>query len=113
MSADRFPSLQTVPALAAERALKKAGRSASELGVLEINEAFAAVPIHSARMLDVDAELVNVNGGAVALGHPIGASGARIVLTLALEMRAARRGARSAAICGGGGQGDALILLSV
>ena len=112
MSADRFPSLQTVPAVAAERALKKVGRAASDLGVVEINEAFAAVPIHSARMLGVDPELVNVNGGAVALGHPIGASGARIVLTLALEMR--RRGAElgAAAICGGGGQGDALVLAS-
>jgi acetyl-CoA C-acetyltransferase len=110
MSADRFPSLQTVPATAAERALKKAGRSASELGVVEINEAFAAVPIHSARMLGVDLELVNVNGGAVALGHPIGASGARIVLTLALEMRRRGVGLGAAAICGGGGQGDALVL---
>ena len=110
MSADRFPSLHTVPAIAAERALKKVGRSPSELGVVEINEAFAAVPIHSARMLDVDPAIVNVNGGAVALGHPIGASGARIVLTLALEMR--RRGVDlgAAAICGGGGQGDALVL---
>ncbi|MGZ5127936.1 MAG: acetyl-CoA C-acetyltransferase [Actinomycetota bacterium] len=112
MSADRFPSLQTVPAVAAERALKKAGRSPSELGVLEINEAFAAVPIHSARMLDVDPEIVNVNGGAVALGHPIGASGARIVLTLALEMRRRGVGLGAAAICGGGGQGDALVLAS-
>jgi acetyl-CoA C-acetyltransferase len=110
MSADRFSSLQTVPATATERALKRAGRSASELEVMEINEAFSAVPIHSARMLGIDLELVNVNGGAVALGHPIGASGARIVLTLALEMR--RRGAivGAAAICGGGGQGDALVL---
>ncbi|MGZ8662075.1 MAG: acetyl-CoA C-acetyltransferase [Actinomycetota bacterium] len=112
MSADRFPSLQTVPAVAAERALKKAGRSPSELGVLEINEAFAAVPIHSARMLDVDPDIVNVNGGAVALGHPIGASGARIVLTLALEMRRRGVGLGAAAICGGGGQGDALVLAS-
>jgi acetyl-CoA C-acetyltransferase len=113
MSADRFSSLQTVPAVAAERALKKAGRAASELGVVEINEAFAAVPIHSARMLGVDPELVNVNGGAVALGHPIGASGARIVLTLALEMRRRGAGLGAAAICGGGGQGDALVLASV
>ena len=110
MSADRFPSLQTVPATAAERALRKAGRSASELGVVEINEAFAAVPIHSARMLEVDPEIVNVNGGAVALGHPIGASGARIVLTLAFEMRRRRTQLGVAAICGGGGQGDALVL---
>ena len=110
MSSDRYPSLHTVPALALERASKKAGIAATDLGVVEINEAFAAVPIHSTRLLGVDAEIVNPNGGAVALGHPIGASGARIVLTLALEMR--RRGAElgAAAICGGGGQGDALIL---
>jgi acetyl-CoA C-acetyltransferase len=99
-----------VPAIALERAMKKAGLGIADLGLVEINEAFAAVPIHSARMLDVDDELVNVNGGAVALGHPIGASGARIVWTLILEMR--RRGVElgGAAICGGGGQGDALVL---
>jgi acetyl-CoA C-acetyltransferase len=110
MSADRFPSLQTVPALAMEKALKKAELSAADLGLVEINEAFAAVPLHSARMLGVSEDIVNVNGGAVALGHPVGASGARIVLTLAHEMR--RRGVDlgGAAICGGGGQGDALIL---
>jgi acetyl-CoA C-acetyltransferase len=110
MSSDRYPSLHTVPAIALERALKKAGASASDLGVVEINEAFAAVPVHSSRMLGLDEEIVNPNGGAVALGHPIGASGARIVLTLALEMR--RRGIElgGAAICGGGGQGDALVL---
>ena len=110
MSSDRYPSLHTVPALALERALKKAGIAAADLGVVEINEAFAAVPIHSARMLGLDDDIVNPNGGAVALGHPIGASGARIVLTLALEMR--RRGIElgGAAICGGGGQGDALVL---
>jgi acetyl-CoA C-acetyltransferase len=110
MSSDRYPSLHTVPALALERALKKAGIAAADLGVVEINEAFAAVPIHSARMLGIDDDIVNPNGGAVALGHPIGASGARIVLTLALEMR--RRGIElgGATICGGGGQGDALVL---
>ncbi len=110
MSADRYPSLHTVPAIALERALKKSGLAASELGLIEINEAFAAVPIHSARMLGVDEDIVNVNGGAVALGHPIGASGARIVVTLVMEMR--RRGVDlgGAAICGGGGQGDALVL---
>jgi acetyl-CoA C-acetyltransferase len=110
MSSDRYPSLHTVPAIALERALKKAGASASDLGVVEINEAFAAVPVHSSRMLGLDEEIVNPNGGAVALGHPIGASGARIVLTVALEMR--RRGIElgGAAICGGGGQGDALVL---
>jgi acetyl-CoA C-acetyltransferase len=113
MSADRFASLHTVPALATERALKRAGLATTDLGLLEINEAFAAVPIHSAHMLRVSEDIVNVNGGAVALGHPIGASGARIVLTLALEQR--RRGVEfgAAAICGGGGQGDALILRTV
>jgi acetyl-CoA C-acetyltransferase len=110
MSSDRYPALHTVPAIALERALKKAGVAATDLGVVEINEAFAAVPVHSSRMLGIDEEIVNPNGGAVALGHPIGASGARIVLTLALEMR--RRGVElgGAAICGGGGQGDALVL---
>ncbi len=110
MSADRFPSLHTVPALALQKAAKRGGVDVTDLGLFEVNEAFAAVPVHTARMLGVDDELVNVNGGAVALGHPIGASGARIVLTLAMEMR--RRGVAlgGAAICGGGGQGDALIL---
>jgi acetyl-CoA C-acetyltransferase len=110
MSSDRYPSLHTVPAMALERALKKSGLDASDLGLIEINEAFAAVPIHSARMLGVDEGIVNVNGGAVALGHPVGASGARIVLTLVMEMH--RRGVDlgGAAICGGGGQGDALVI---
>jgi acetyl-CoA C-acetyltransferase len=110
MSADRYPSLHTVPALALERALKRAGMTAGNLDLVEINEAFAAVPLHSSRMLGLDEALVNVNGGAVALGHPIGSSGTRIVLTLAHELR--RRGADvgAAAICGGGGQGDALIV---
>jgi acetyl-CoA C-acetyltransferase len=110
MSADRYPSLHTVPALAMEKALKKAGAHASDLELVEINEAFAAVAVHASRMLGVDHEMVNVNGGAVALGHPIGMSGARIVITLAHELT--RRGATlgGAAICGGGGQGDALIL---
>jgi acetyl-CoA C-acetyltransferase len=110
MSADRYAHLHTVPALAMERAMKRAGIQPSDLGLVEINEAFAAVAVHASAMLGVPEELVNVNGGAVALGHPIGASGARLALTLALEMR--RRGVElgGAAICGGGGQGDALIL---
>jgi acetyl-CoA C-acetyltransferase len=110
MSADRFASLHTVPALAMQKALKKAGLDAGDLGLLEINEAFAAVSLYAGRALGVGEELVNVNGGAVALGHPVGMSGARLVLTLALEMR--RRGVDvgGVAICGGGGQGDALIL---
>ncbi len=110
MSADRFSWLHTVPALALSNALKKAGLVASDLDLVEINEAFAAVALNATRMLELDEERVNVNGGAVALGHPIGASGARLVLTVALELQ--RRGLRTgaAALCGGGGQGDALIL---
>ena len=110
MSAERYPYLHTVPAIALEHALKKAGRSAHDLGVVEINEAFAAVSLNAARMLDFDEDVVNPNGGAVALGHPIGMSGARLVLTAAHEMR--RRGVEyaAAALCGGGGQGDALII---
>jgi acetyl-CoA C-acetyltransferase len=113
MSADRFASLHTVPALALEKALKRVGVAATDLGVVEINEAFAGVAVHATRMLGIDEAVVNPNGGAVALGHPIGMSGARIVLTAALEMR--RRGAElaGAAICGGGGQGDALIVRRV
>jgi acetyl-CoA C-acetyltransferase len=113
MSAERYPYLHTVPAIAMEHALKKAGRSPHDLGVVEINEAFAAVSLNAARMLGVDDEVVNPNGGAVALGHPIGMSGARLVLTAAHEMR--RRGVEyaGAALCGGGGQGDALIIRRV
>jgi acetyl-CoA C-acetyltransferase len=110
MSADRYAWLHTVPALALSNALKKAGLSASDLDLVEINEAFAAVALNASRMLELDEERVNVNGGAVALGHPIGASGARLVLTVANELK--RRGLRTgaAALCGGGGQGDALIV---
>ena len=110
MSADRYASLHTVPALAMERALKKAGLATTDLGLVEVNEAFAGVAVHVTRMLGVDEAIVNVNGGAVALGHPIGSSGARIVLTLVNEMRRRRVDVGGAAICGGGGQGDALIL---
>jgi acetyl-CoA C-acetyltransferase len=110
MSAERFAFLHTVPALAMQNALKRAGRDVHDLGLIEINEAFAAVAVNATRMLGVSEDLVNVNGGAVALGHPIGASGARLVLTLAHEMR--RRGVElgGATLCGGGGQGDALII---
>jgi len=110
MSAGRFAYLHTAPALALEAALKKAGLGLEDLELVEVNEAFAAVALHVTRMLGLDEERVNPNGGAVALGHPIGMSGARLVLTLAHEMR--RRGARlgAATICGGGGQGDALIV---
>jgi acetyl-CoA C-acetyltransferase len=110
MSADRYAWLHTVPALALSNALKKAGLATSDLDLVEINEAFAAVALNATRMLELDEERVNVNGGAVALGHPIGASGARLVLTVAHELK--RRGLRTgaAALCGGGGQGDALIV---
>ncbi len=110
MSADRYSWLHTVPALALSNALKKAGLEVSDLDLVEINEAFAAVALNASRMLELDDERVNVNGGAVALGHPIGASGARLVLTVAHELK--RRGLRTgaAALCGGGGQGDALIV---
>ena len=110
MSADRYAWLHTVPALALTKALKKAGLTAGDLDLVEINEAFAAVALNATRMLELDEERVNVNGGAVAVGHPIGASGARLVLTLAYELR--RRGLRTGAatLCGGGGQGDALII---
>jgi acetyl-CoA C-acetyltransferase len=110
MSAERFAWLHTVPAIAMQNALKKAGKDVHDLGLIEINEAFASVALNATRMLGADEANVNVNGGAVALGHPIGASGARLVLTLALEMR--RRGVEfgGASRCGGGGQGDALII---
>jgi acetyl-CoA C-acetyltransferase len=110
MSADRYAWLHTVPALALSNALKKAGLTPGDLELVEINEAFAAVALNAARMLELDEERVNVNGGAVAIGHPIGASGARLVLTVAHELK--RRGLHTgaAALCGGGGQGDALII---
>jgi acetyl-CoA C-acetyltransferase len=110
MSAERFAWLHTVPALALSRALEKAGLKAGDLGRVEINEAFAAVALHSARMLDLEEDRVNVNGGAVALGHPIGATGARLALTVAHELRRTGTEIGAAALCGGGGQGDALLL---
>ena len=99
-----------MPALATEKALKKANMKVEDLDLMEINEAFSAVALKSTSMLGIDEEKVNVNGGAVALGHPIGASGARILLTLAREMQ--RRGAKfgAAAICSGLAQGDCVIL---
>ncbi len=110
MSAERYAYLHTVPAIAIQNALKKAGLDVHDLGLIEINEAFASVALNATRMLGVDESIVNPNGGAVALGHPIGASGARLALTLAYEMR--RRGVDlgAASLCGGGGQGDALII---
>jgi len=103
-------SLQSQPANAINKALSRAGLTVDDLDLIEINEAFAQVAIQSTRELGVSADKVNVNGGAIALGHPIGASGARIALTLAQELRRRGGGTGAAALCGGGGQGDALIL---
>jgi acetyl-CoA C-acetyltransferase len=103
-------SLHEQPSNAIKAACAKAGVHAAELDLVEINEAFAAVGIVSTRALGIDEERVNVNGGAIALGHPIGMSGARIALHLALELRRRGGGIGAAALCGGGGQGDALIL---
>ncbi len=108
--ADDFPYLARTPAGAAKQALEKIGRSPSDVDLWEINEAFASVAINSIRMLGVDEEKVNVNGGAIALGHPIGASGARIVGALVHELRRRGGGVGCAAICSGGGQGDAIVL---
>ena len=103
-------SLHEQPSNAIKRAAEKEGIAIEDLDVIEINEAFAAVGIASARALGVDEERVNPNGGAIALGHPIGMSGARLALTLALELKRRGGGIGAAALCGGGGQGDALIL---
>jgi acetyl-CoA C-acetyltransferase len=108
--ADEFAHLARVPALAAEKALTGSGRTMDDVTRVEINEAFASVATNSTRMLGADEELVNVNGGAVALGHPIGASGGRIVGTLVHELRRSGGGLGLAAICSGGGQGDAVLL---
>jgi acetyl-CoA C-acetyltransferase len=103
-------SLQSQPSRAIQAACAREDRSPADLDLVEINEAFAAVGLVSTRELGLDPERVNVNGGAIALGHPIGASGARIVLHLALELARRGGGTGAAALCGGGGQGDALIL---
>ena len=103
-------SLQLQPANAIEKAAAKEGISVSDIDLFELNEAFAAVGIESSRKLGISEDIVNVNGGAIALGHPIGASGARIVLHLALELGRRGGGIGAAALCGGGGQGDALII---
>jgi acetyl-CoA C-acetyltransferase len=103
-------SLHSQPANAIMSALGKCGRTVADLDLIEINEAFASVGIESTKELGVDPDIVNVNGGAIALGHPIGMSGARLVLTLALELRRRGGGTGAAALCGGGGQGDALII---
>lgn len=103
-------SLQSQPSNAILHALKKEGLGVEDLDLIEINEAFAAVAVQSMKDLGVTPEKVNVNGGAIALGHPIGMSGARVVLHLALELKRRGGGVGAAALCGGGGQGDALIV---
>jgi acetyl-CoA C-acetyltransferase len=108
--ADDFPYLARTPAAAAKLALERAGLKVEDIDLWEIYEAFASVTLNSIRVLGIDEEKVNVNGGAVALGHPIGASGARILGSLILELRRRGGGLGCAAICSGGGQGDAVIV---
>jgi acetyl-CoA C-acetyltransferase len=103
-------SLQSQPANAIRKAIAREGIAVSDLDLVEINEAFASVGIQSMRELGLGPEIVNVDGGAIALGHPIGMSGARLTLHLALELRRRGGGTGAAALCGGGGQGDALII---
>jgi acetyl-CoA C-acetyltransferase len=108
--ADEFAYLARTPAKAGEQALAKAGKSIEDVERVEVNEAFSSVALNSVRLLGADPERANVNGGAVALGHPIGASGGRIVATMINELRRNGGGLGLAAICSGGGQGDALLL---
>jgi acetyl-CoA C-acetyltransferase len=108
--ADDFAYLARTPAKAGTAALAKAGKKIGDVERVELNEAFSSVVLNSTKMLDVDPEKVNVNGGAVALGHPIGASGARILGTMIYELRRNGGGLGLAAICSGGGQGDALLI---
>jgi acetyl-CoA C-acetyltransferase len=108
--ADDFAYLARTPAKAGEMALKKVGKSIEDVERVELNEAFSSVVVNSMKMLGADPDKVNVNGGAVALGHPIGASGARIVGTMVHELRRNGGGLGLAAICSGGGQGDALLV---
>jgi acetyl-CoA C-acetyltransferase len=108
--ADEFAYLARTPANAAIKALDRAGLQPGDIDLWEINEAFASVTLNSMRMLDIDEDRVNVNGGAVAIGHPIGASGARILAALVHELRRRGGGYGCAAICSGGGQGDAVIV---
>ena len=108
--ADEFAYLARTPAKAGAIALEKAGKSIGDVERVELNEAFSSVVVNSAKLLGADPERVNVNGGAVALGHPIGASGGRILGTMVHELRRNGGGLGLAAICSGGGQGDALLV---
>jgi acetyl-CoA C-acetyltransferase len=110
MVAGPDPSLMLQPANAIKKALEKAGKQVSDIDLFEINEAFAAVGIASMKDLGITDEVVNVNGGAIALGHPIGMSGARIVMTMINELKRRGGGLGAAALCGGGGQGDAALI---
>lgn len=107
VEAERFPQ---TPGLVIQELLKKTGKTKEEIDLYEINEAFAAVSLASAKIADIDPEKINVNGGAVSLGHPIGASGSRIILTLIHELKRRGGGLGIAAICSGGGQGDAVLI---
>ena len=107
---DDFAMLAKTPALAARQALDRLGKSPGEVDLWEVNEAFASVALNTAQMLEIDEEKINVNGGAIALGHPIGASGARILGALVLELNRRGGGLGCAAICSGGGQGDAILV---
>jgi acetyl-CoA C-acetyltransferase len=108
--AGNFAYLARTPAKSGQKALEKAGKSIDDVDRVELNEAFSSVVLNSTKMLGADPEKVNVNGGAVALGHPIGASGARILTTMIYELRRNGGGLGLAAICSGGGQGDALVI---
>jgi acetyl-CoA C-acetyltransferase len=104
------PSLLTQPSRAINAALESSGRSIGDVGLFELNEAFAAVGLASMDDLGINDDVVNVNGGAIALGHPIGMSGTRLALTLLTELKRRGGGLGAAALCGGGGQGDALLV---
>ena len=108
--ADEFAYLARTPGGAGNLVLERTGKTIEDVSRVEVNEAFCSVALHSMRLLDADPETVNVNGGAVAIGHPIGASGARILATLIYELRRAGGGLGLAAICSGGGQGDAILV---
>ncbi len=107
---DEYACLAKTPALAAKAALEKLGKSPAEVDLWEVNEAFASVSLNTIKMLGIDEDKVNVNGGAVALGHPIGASGARVIGALVRELKRRGGGLGCAAICSGGGQGDAILV---
>lgn len=106
-------SLLTQPSRAIMKALSKVGMSVSDINLFELNEAFAAVGVASIADLGITDDIVNVNGGAIALGHPIGMSGNRVALTILHELRRRGGGVGAAALCGGGGQGDAIIVRTV